>query len=97
MILPTVIGDGVARLARLLEMGRLEIQIAVPRSGTGIYHEKIGLFIDGDDFVAFAGSSNESRTAFENNRECLDVYPSWSSTSRAERKRAHFETLWDRV
>ena len=91
------VGDGVARLARLLEMGRLEIQIAVPTTGTGIYHEKIGLFIDGDDFVAFAGSSNESRTAFENNRECLDVYPSWSSASRAARKRAHFETLWDRV
>ena len=90
------VGDGVARLARLLEMSRLEIRIAVPRTGTGIYHEKIGLFIDGDDFVAFAGSSNESRTAFEKNRECLDVYPSWSSASRAERKREHFETLWGR-
>ena len=91
------VSDGVARLARLLEMGRLEIRIAVPRTGSGIYHEKIGLFIDGDDFVAFAGSSNESRTAFEKNRECLDVYPSWSSPSRAERKRIHFEALWDRT
>ena len=89
------VGDGVIRLARLLEMGRLEIQIAVPRKGTGIYHEKIGLFFDGDDFVAFTGSSNESRTAFENNRECLDVYPSWTSASRAERKRAHFKALWE--
>src|SRR5690606_15911941 len=58
------IGDGVARLARLLEIGRLEIQIAVPKTGRGIYHEKIGLFIDGDDYVAFTGSSNESRNAF---------------------------------
>ena len=74
------VGDGVARLARLLEIGRLEIQIAVPKTGTGIYHEKIGLFIEGDDFVAFTGSSNESRTAFENNRECVDVYTSWEST-----------------
>ena len=92
------VADGVDRLVRLLEMGRLEIQIAVPKTGTGIYHEKIGLFIDGDDFVAFAGSSNESRTAFESNRECLDVYPSWtSSASRAQRKRKHFEALWGRV
>ena len=88
--------DGAVRLGRLLEMGRLEIRIAVPKTGTGIYHEKIGLFIAGDDFVAFTGSSNESRNAFENNRECIDVYPSWVSTSRAERKRAHFETLWER-
>lgn len=91
------VGDGVARLARLLEMGRLEIQIAVPKTGTGIYHEKIGLFIDGDDYVAFTGSSNESRTAFESNRECVDVYSSWASTARAARKRAHFEALWDRT
>jgi superfamily II DNA or RNA helicase/HKD family nuclease len=91
------IGDGVARLARLLEIGRLEIQIAVPKTGRGIYHEKIGLFIDGDDYVAFTGSSNESRMAFENNRECVDVYPSWDSTVRAARKRAHFEALWDRT
>lgn len=90
------IGDGTARLIRLLELGRLEIQIAVPKTGTGIYHEKIGLFFDDEDFVAFTGSSNESRNAFENNRECVDVYPSWSSTARAERKKAHFEELWDR-
>jgi superfamily II DNA or RNA helicase len=90
------VGDGVVRLARLLEMGRLEIQIAVPKTGTGIYHEKIGLFIEGDDFVAFTGSSNESRTAFENNRECVDVYTSWDSSVRAARKRDHFEVLWGR-
>lgn len=91
------VGDGTARLARLLELGRLEIQIAVPKKGTGIYHEKIGLFFDGEDYVAFTGSSNESRNAFENNRECMDVYPSWSSPERASRKRAHFEALWDRT
>lgn len=90
------VGDGVARLARLLEIGRLEIQIAVPRSGSGIYHEKIGLFFDKGDYVAFTGSSNESRNAFENNRECVDVYPSWSSARRAARKKAHFEELWER-
>lgn len=91
------VGDGVARLARLLEIGRLQIQIAVPKTGTGIYHEKIGLFIDGDDYVAFTGSSNESRTAFENNRECVDVYSCWDSPVRAARKREHFETLWNRT
>ena len=91
------VGNGVARLARLLEIGRLEIQVAVPKQGTGIYHEKIGLFFDGEDFVAFTGSSNESRNAFENNRECVDVYSSWDSPNRAGRKRAHFEALWNRT
>src|SRR5262249_49929541 len=35
------VGDGVGRLGALLQMGRLEIRIAVPKTGTGIYHEKI--------------------------------------------------------
>ena len=91
------VGDGTARLARLLELGRLEMQIAVPKTGTGIYHEKIGLFLDGEHCVAFTGSSNESRNAFENNRECVDVYPSWNSEARAARKRTHFEQLWQRI
>lgn len=88
------VGDGTVRLARLLELGRLEIQIAVPKNGTGIYHEKIGLFLDEEDFVAFTGSSNESRNALENNRECVDVYTSWESEERATRKLVHFRELW---
>ena len=89
------VSSGVVRLARLLELGRLSIQVAVPEKGNGIYHEKIGLFFDGVDFVAFTGSSNESRTAFEYNVECLDVYTSWNSESRANNKKMHFEKLWD--
>ena len=89
--------NGTSRLVRLLELGRLEIRIAVPKTGTGIYHEKIGIFLNSGDYVAFTGSSNESRNAFENNRECIDVYTSWGSASRAKRKRMHFEALWDRM
>jgi len=91
------VGDGVSRLARLLELGRLEIKIATPKTGTGIYHEKIGVFIDDGGYVAFTGSSNESRNAFENNRECIDVYASWESPDRAARKRSHFEDLWNGI
>ncbi|ERS05921.1 hypothetical protein Q673_18065, partial [Marinobacter sp. EN3] len=87
------IGNGTVRLLRLLELDRLEIQIAIPNIGTGIYHEKIGLFFDEDSYVAFTGSSNESRNAFENNRECIDVFTSWNSPTRAARKKAHFEAL----
>ena len=89
------VGDGTARLGTLIELNRLEIRIAVPKKGTGVYHEKIGIFAGRDAYVAFTGSSNESRNAFENNRECIDVYPSWSSPSRAARKREHFENLWE--
>lgn len=91
------VGPGVERLARLLELGRLEIRIALPRHGAGIYHEKIGVFFDGEDYVSFTGSANESRYAFEENSECVEVYPSWSEPRRAARKRAHFDAIWNRV
>lgn len=91
------VGPGVDRLARLLELRRLEILIATPRHGTGIYHEKIGIFFDETDYVAFSGSANESRHAFEENRECIDVFPSWSDGRRAARKLKHFQDLWGRV
>jgi superfamily II DNA or RNA helicase len=87
---------GVVLLTALLEASQLEIRIALPRARAGIYHEKVGVFIarDGDEFVAFAGSSNESRHAYEENYECIDVYPSWSEQQRARSKRDHFERLW---
>lgn len=91
------VGPGIDRLARLLELGRLEIKIALPRHGAGIYHEKVGVFFDGEDYVSFTGSANESRYAFEENSECVEVYPSWSEPRRAARKRAHFDAIWRKV
>lgn len=89
------ISDGVLALVNLLRIGRLDIRIAVPKRGCGIYHEKVGVFFDREDYVAFSGSSNESRQAFEENYESIDVYPSWVSPRRAERKLKHFERLWN--
>ena len=89
------VGDGVTRLIALLEAGLLEIKIATPKGGRGIYHEKVGVFFDEEDFVAFSGSTNESKTAFEDSRECVDVFPSWESAKRADRKKERFLRLWD--
>jgi superfamily II DNA or RNA helicase len=89
------IGQGALLLGRLLEAGRLEIRIVVPKVGRGIYHEKVGIFLDNNgDYVAFSGSSNESRTALESNYECVDVYTSWEEPQRANAKKQHFELLW---
>ena len=90
------VSTGVQKLAALLEMGRLEIRIAVPKTGRGIYHEKVGIFDRNEpDYVAFSGSTNESRQALEFNYECIDVFPSWLAPSRALSKKRHFEALWD--
>lgn len=91
------VSDGVRKLAALLETGRLELQVAMPVSGSGIYHEKVGIFHDEKgEFVTFSGSTNESTTALNHNYECIDVFRSWSEVKRATAKRDHFEALWTR-
>jgi superfamily II DNA or RNA helicase len=90
------LGKGTMLLAALLEMGSLSIRIAIPKSGRGIYHEKVGIFLDElGDYVSFSGSSNESRFGLEFNYECVDVYTSWQELGRALAKRRHFEILWE--
>jgi HKD family nuclease len=90
------VARGVVLLTALLEASCMEIRIAMPRDRAGIYHEKVGVFMaqGREEYVAFAGSSNETRHAFEANYECIDVYPSWSEPVRAHSKREHFERLW---
>jgi hypothetical protein len=92
----TSAGKGTALLVSLLAINRLQLQICVPSDGTGIYHEKVGVFLDGSEaYVSFSGSSNETRSGLEINYEAIDVYPSWLEPQRAYSKRSHFERLWD--
>jgi DNA phosphorothioation system restriction enzyme len=84
-------------LAWLVANERLDIKIAIRRSGHGLYHEKVGIFSDRDgNKVAFIGSSNETAGGLVGNFESIDVYRSWDPTeaSRIERKEAHFADLW---
>jgi len=86
-------------LAWLIANQRLDIKLAIVDGGQGfgIYHEKLGVFTDeADDFVAFAGSANESFGGYVQNFECIDVYRSWlpADAPRAEAKRQAFARLW---
>jgi superfamily II DNA or RNA helicase len=68
--------------------------LPLPRKDAGSTTKKSASFYhDDDDYVAFSGSTNESREALVHNYECVDVYPSWDAASRARSKRAHFEAL----
>ena len=86
-------------LARLIEQSRLDVKIAIVNDHKrfGIYHEKLGIFFDGDDFVAFTGSPNESESGLVNNFENIDVFCSWrhEDEERANEKRINFQRLWD--
>lgn len=87
-------------LATLIECGALDIRLAVRSNGTGIYHEKIGIFTDGvGERVSFIGSSNETWSAWhtQGNHESIEVFREWVSSAESERVQthaAHFERLW---
>lgn len=88
-------------LATLIAQNRLDIRIALTNTGGlhGIYHEKMGIFTDGEgNEIAFSGSMNESITALEANYEAIDVFCSWKSIDereRIEKKRQVFEAIWN--
>ena len=79
-------------LATLIKIGALKIKIAVRTSGSGIYHEKIGIFFDYENnAVSFKGSSNETLNAWhpEGNFESIEVFCSWKGDREAERVQRH--------
>ena len=89
-------------LAWLIAEKRLDIKIAIPselspNNRGGIYHEKIGIFIDGDgNTVAFTGSQNETVGGLVNNFESFDVYWAWADPhQRVQRKVDNFKRLWN--
>lgn len=87
-------------LATLIKIKALEIKIAIRTSGSGIYHEKIGIFEDRmSNKVSFIGSSNETLSAwhFAGNFESVEVFCSWKGERESERVERHerdFESLW---
>lgn len=97
----TLIRKRLAALAWLIEVGALDVKLAirVKRDGSlkkGIFHEKMGIFSDNDgEHVAFSGSPNETTGGLIENYECIDVFWSWDdSQKRVRRKIDRFDKLW---
>ncbi|MFD3926499.1 DNA phosphorothioation system restriction enzyme [Streptomyces sp. NPDC058614] len=90
---------GLGKLGRLVAEGRLDIKLAYVASGNrvGMYHEKIGVFRDGEDLVAFKGSANETLSGLVGNFESIEVFRSWDEWDRVRALRISrdFEDLWE--
>lgn len=86
-------------LATMIETGAMDIRVAFRVGGNGMYHEKLGLFVDerGDE-VSFRGSANETFRAWDvtGNAESFDVFCSWlpGDARRVAGHRETFERLW---
>ena len=86
-------------LSWMISESILDIRVAMPTSGTGVYHEKFGVFANGEtDFCAFVGSPNESAQAARSNFEQIAVFiigQSSRETGRIQGLREQFDRLWD--
>lgn len=88
-------------LSHLIELNILDIKVAdtvgdLDEDDFGIFHEKIGVFIDADgNKIAFSGSLNESDTAFSRNFESIQVFKSWEESKRVIGIEDDFDRLWD--
>jgi len=89
---------GVRVLATLIANGQLEIRIATPRSGRGMYHSKIGLCEDFEgNWLYFHGSANESFQGLALNWETLDFKFGWGSDDDLrdiEHWKKRFDDAW---
>ncbi|MBW5811523.1 DEAD/DEAH box helicase family protein [Yersinia kristensenii] len=86
-------------LATFIKYGALDIKVAIRSGGNGIYHEKIGIFDDGQGHqVSFLGSANETWNAWhaEGNHESIEVFSSWlvADEVRVQSHRKIFDLLW---
>jgi HKD family nuclease len=96
---PTLDPAKLALVSRLIASGMLEIKIAIVRreERLALYHEKIGLIADTyGDRIAFSGSLNETRAAYIDNFESIEVFKSWvpGDARRVNRIANDFESLW---
>ena len=87
--------DHLKLLTWLVKEGRLEIKVAIPRTGRGIFHQKVGIFTDASgDTIAFNGSLNESRLGWLLNDESISVFNSWGDQAHAMEISDQFDRLW---
>jgi superfamily II DNA or RNA helicase len=86
-------------LATFIKFGALDIKVAIRSGGNGIYHEKIGIFDDGQGHqVSFLGSANETWSAWhaDGNHESIEVFRSWlpADEVRVQSHERIFDLLW---
>jgi superfamily II DNA or RNA helicase len=85
-------------LSNLIEDGLLEIQVAFTKSGKGIFHEKLGIFVDEEaNYIAFGGSLNETSAAFSKNLETIYTFNSWTEAENdvAKESLEDFNKMWN--
>lgn len=86
-------------IAFLIANNRIEILVVEPNNGRGISHTKSGVFFDGNNYVAFNGSCNFTKTALLDNIESVDAYCDWDGgvfVAKIDNIKQEFESKYDK-
>lgn len=90
--------DCLILLAELILRDVLNIKLVDVDDSYGIYHDKIGIFIDSEgDKVLFVGSPNESKNAYMGNYEKIRLSVSWKEgdIDRIKDDEDEFDAIWN--
>ena len=83
----------------LILSGLLEVKIAIVKEGSGVFHEKYGLFYenDGDKIIAINGSNNETYRGIGLNQESFNTFCSWidGQLPYVKQHKQDFEKYWN--
>ena len=78
---------------------QLEIKIAIPNKGSGMYHQKIGiLHYRNGEKISFSGSINETASGWGKNIENFKVFCSWNDKTHVSaiyHDQKSFNDLWN--
>jgi superfamily II DNA or RNA helicase len=83
-------------LAYLISVNRIEIKLVLVRNG--LFHPKIRIFSEGNNYIAVHGSNNLTRSGFTTNMEQIVISRSWLGGDQAiivQRLRDEFEIIWE--
>ena len=87
-------------LAWMIASKRVEIVAVRPKEGSGIAHQKTGIFSDGQNEVLFDGSCNFTAMALLGNIEKLSTRFSWENSARdiaaIEEGKVYFNQIFDK-
>lgn len=90
--------DNLKILIELIGNGKMNVLVVNLEDDLGIYHDKIGLLIDGENNkVLFVGSPNESIGGYKNNYEKIRVSMSWKAgdDERIQDDENEFDDIWN--
>lgn len=90
--------ENLIRLAKLIENNVLNVKVVDVDDDMGIYHDKIGIFVDEvGDRVLFVGSPNESKSAYLRNYEKIRLSMSWKQgdVDRIIDDEEEFDSIWE--